>query len=215
MKKYFIAAATATFTIILNTSPIYAAYVNTNAYIRDYNFNIIDLAEEGDYIEAYDIDPEYPDRTIIYYNGNMGTILTECLSDEYNQEVKQENDESSNYSIDIDIENQYIYLFNNSSLVDSSPCVTGNYGTKDTPKGTYYIFDKAQDIYLIGEDYNCHVNYWLAFNGGIGIHDASWRDDFGGDIYKGSGSHGCINVPYNIAETIYSLCDINTPINIY
>ena len=33
----------------------------------------------------------------------------------------------------------------------------------------------------------------MPFDGGIGFHDASWRDEFGGDIYLTDGSHGCIN----------------------
>ena len=37
----------------------------------------------------------------------------------------------------------------------------------------------------------------------IGLHDASWRWQFGGEIYKTNGSHGCVNLPYNVAQTIY------------
>ena len=39
----------------------------------------------------------------------------------------------------------------------------------------------------------------------IGIHDASWRDTFGGTIYKTSGSHGCINVPPAFVRVTASL----------
>ena len=51
--------------------------------------------------------------------------------------------------------------------------------------------------------------------GGFGIHDASWRSYFGGDIYKGNGSHGCVNAPHDKAAEIYEHTDLNTPVFIY
>ena len=51
------------------------------------------------------------------------------------------------------------------------------------------------------------MKYWMPFNGGIGLHDASWRSKFGGEIYKNSGSHGCVNLPRSVAETIYNNID--------
>ena len=42
------------------------------------------------------------------------------------------------------------------------------------------------------------------FNGGIGFHDATWQDYFGGDRYTYAGSHGCINMPYEKAKTLYN-----------
>lgn len=208
MRKYIIAIIIA----IINSSFVNAAYVNSGAYFRDYDYNIIGYVEEGEYVESYGSDTTYPDRTIICYNGNMGTILTECISD-----YKESNNESEyhDYSIEVSIDDQYIYLLDIGAVVKSSPCVTGNCGTKDTPRGTYSIFNKSEGTYLSGADYNCYVDYWMAFNGGIGIHDASWRGDFGGDIYMGNGSHGCINVPHRFAETLYSLCDVGTIVSVY
>jgi lipoprotein-anchoring transpeptidase ErfK/SrfK len=39
---------------------------------------------------------------------------------------------------------------------------------------------------------------------GIGLHDASWRKKFGGNIYQSDGSHGCINLPRPVAEFTYN-----------
>ena len=44
---------------------------------------------------------------------------------------------------------------------------------------------------------------WMPFNGGIGFHDASWREKFGGTIYQYAGSHGCINLPVEKAKLLY------------
>ena len=51
--------------------------------------------------------------------------------------------------------------------------------------------------------------------GNIGIHDAKWRKEFGGDIYKNGGSHGCINLPKEAAEKIYDKVEVGTPVVMY
>lgn len=37
----------------------------------------------------------------------------------------------------------------------------------------------------------------------------------GGDIYKANGSHGCVNSPYTLVQTIYNNIDVGTPIVCY
>ena len=45
----------------------------------------------------------------------------------------------------------------------------------------------------------------MPYNGGEGLHDATWRSSFGGTIYKNSGSHGCVNLPLKTAEQVYGI----------
>ena len=220
MKKY-IKYAAIIFASIINLNVANAAYMNTDAVIRDNDFDVIASVNKGDYVTTYGIDPAHPDRTLISYGNAYGSVLTEYV-DEYGYVSNYETSDASNYetsyhdyTIEVSISDQCIYLMDNNSIIKSAECVTGNCGTRDTPCGTFYISNKSQGTYLSGDDYNCYVNYWMAFNGGIGIHDASWRSDFGGDIYMGNGSHGCVNVPYDIAETIYSLCDVGTTVSVY
>jgi lipoprotein-anchoring transpeptidase ErfK/SrfK len=52
----------------------------------------------------------------------------------------------------------------------------------------------------------------MPVNGDIGIHDATWRSNFGGEIYKTNGSHGCINTPYEAMKTLYDKTEIGTPV---
>ena len=47
----------------------------------------------------------------------------------------------------------------------------------------------------------------MPFNGGIGMHDATWRGSFGGSIYQYSGSHGCINMPKAKAASLYEMIE--------
>ena len=115
--------------------------------------------------------------------------------------------------VEIDIANQHVWMYKNDTLIASTNCVTGNESARhSTPTGVYKLAGKQRDRYLRGKNddgtnYCSFVKYWMPFNGGIGLHDASWRSKFGGEIYKNSGSHGCVNLPRSVAETIYNNID--------
>ena len=49
----------------------------------------------------------------------------------------------------------------------------------------------------------------------IGMHDATWRSAFGGDIYRTNGSHGCINLPFEKAKIIYDYVYTGFPVICY
>jgi lipoprotein-anchoring transpeptidase ErfK/SrfK len=55
----------------------------------------------------------------------------------------------------------------------------------------------------------------MCFRPHYGLHDASWRDEFGGDIYEEDGSHGCVNLPTSAAATLYDLVDYGTPVIVF
>jgi len=74
---------------------------------------------------------------------------------------------------------------------------------------------KQKGATLSGLGYKTNVTYWMPFYGNIGMHDASWRYSFGGEIYKKNGTHGCINAPFYLAETIYKSIEVETPIICY
>ena len=125
------------------------------------------------------------------------------------------NDIGSTY-VEIDLTKQHLWFYKNSSLIAEGDVVTGNVSSNHTtPKGIYRLKYKTRNTILRGIDYAAPVDYWMPFNGGIGIHDASWRGEFGGNIYMTDGSHGCINSPYNLAKTIYDNIEVDTPIICY
>lgn len=103
----------------------------------------------------------------------------------------------------ISISEQRLWFYQNGILELSANVVTGTKNINDTPRGSFRIQGKAQSVYLRGPDYESFVNFWIPIYGDIGMHDASWRSTFGGSIYLTSGSHGCINLPYYVAESIY------------
>ena len=85
----------------------------------------------------------------------------------------------------------------------------------DTPAGVYSITYKQRDATLKGENYETPVSYWMPFNKNIGMHDATWRGSFGGTIYLTSGSHGCVNLPLNMAAAIYEYVSTGFPVVCY
>lgn len=125
--------------------------------------------------------------------------------------------------VEVDLGNQYVYMVKDGQVVWEAPCVTGNV-SKDytTPAGIYSLTYKEKDRILRGKkqadgtyEYESHVDYWMPFNGGIGLHDASWRSKFGGTIYQYGGSHGCINLPSGKAQTLYDMVYTGIPVICY
>lgn len=126
--------------------------------------------------------------------------------------------------LEINITKQHLWFVKDGSVVLESDFVSGKESdpTRLTPSGTYYIYNKERNRVLRGTkqpngkyEYESPVSYWMPFNKGIGLHDASWRSTFGRDIYINSGSHGCINIPTGFAGSLYSQIYVNLPVVVY
>lgn len=126
-----------------------------------------------------------------------------------------EQDYGTTY-VEINLTAQHLFLYKEGKLVVESDFVSGNLSKGwGTPAGTYALSYKQKNAVLKGETYRTPVDYWMPFNGGIGMHDATWRSSFGGTIYKTNGSHGCINLPHSVAKTIYETISAGTPVICY
>lgn len=135
----------------------------------------------------------------------------------YSQTAKGtvDNDIGNTY-LEIDLTKQYLWFYKNGTLITKGSVVTGNVSSNHTtPPGTYKLTYKQKDAVLRGPGYAAPVTYWMPFNGGIGLHDASWRATFGGEIYKTNGSHGCINAPYQVAEAVFKNIEAGIPVVCY
>lgn len=119
--------------------------------------------------------------------------------------------------VELDMGKQYLWFYKNGYLVAEGNIVTGNLSRGwDTPAGVYSLNNKQKDTNLVGADYVSPVSFWMPFiRNSIGLHDASWRSEFGGSIYKTNGSHGCVNLPYSLAQAIYSNISVGTPVVCY
>ena len=116
--------------------------------------------------------------------------------------------------VEIDMTNQMLYYYQDGICALSTQIVTGNTSNGHaTPQGVFKVLNKVRDTNLIGKDYVSHVDYWVPIIGNsIGIHDATWRSRFGGDIFETGGSHGCINVPLAKMKILYPLLTVGTPV---
>ena len=126
------------------------------------------------------------------------------------------SDDIGNTYIEIDYTKQHMWYYKDGALQMESDFVSGNLARQNgSVDGVYKIVYKQRNATLVGEGYSSPVSYFMPFAYNIGIHDASWRDTFGGTIYKTSGSHGCINVPPAFAEQLFNAVDKGTPVVAY
>lgn len=166
-------------------------------------------------------DKDYYVRVRAYYNAdkknkvysNFTTQKVKCTK---SNKVDKYNVGSTYIEIDLDL--QHMWYFEDSKLMVSTPIVTGMKYSMDTSTGLYDVYNKESPARLVGETWDTNVNYWMAVTyDGQGIHDSTWRYDYeyGGNTYTYDGSHGCINTPYDKVEEMYELVDIGTPVVIY
>ena len=127
-------------------------------------------------------------------------------------------DDIGNTYIEVSITDQHLWYYKDGEVFLETDVISGYpYNGNSTPNGVFCVWSREKDRQLVGETYNTHVDYWMPFTWtGCGLHDAWWQSGFGGQIYKtAAGSHGCINLPTNVAKTIYENVAIRTPVIVY
>ena len=120
--------------------------------------------------------------------------------------------------VEVDLDKQHLYLYVNGKKKAEGDICSGSVADGcATPAGLYTIKTKDYDRYLVGEGYKDWVHYFMPFNGGIGLHDSTWReaDEYGGDVYLESGSHGCINMPLELVKTVDEYIDVGDYVILY
>ena len=125
------------------------------------------------------------------------------------------NDVGDTY-IEVDMGAQHMWAYKDGALLIDTDVVTGNisrnYGTPSMVAAIQY---KDRNAVLRGDNYATQVKYWMPFYGNYGIHDASWRREFGGTVYLTNGSHGCVNTPPAAMKVIFENMDSGTPVVLY
>ena len=169
-----------------------------------------------------------------YKNGDV--VFATPLSNGWSKLYGQTKYVNSSYLVisswvEVDISDQIVTLHKKNGTKYVSSCVTGNVSAGNaTPTGVYNVYYKQyspsflgetlsgaskyakNDILLMGD---ARVGYWMPFNGSIGFHDASWRTEFGGTIYKTNGSDGCVNLPKEAAKQIFLNIDQGTMVRVH
>lgn len=118
--------------------------------------------------------------------------------------------------VEANLTQQHLWFYIDGELVVETDFVSGlPRDGRETATGVFMIPYKKSPETLTGDTWEEEVTYWMPFHDGQGLHDAPWRNEFGGNIYQSSGSHGCINLPPAAAAVIYENMQERMPIFLY
>lgn len=116
---------------------------------------------------------------------------------------------------DVNLSTQYMVVYQGDTSILETYVSTGRPGF-DTPTGTFTINTKleVQDMEGVigGEYYDVPSVPWVMYftDSGHAIHGAYWHNNFGATM-----SHGCVNLPVDVAEYLYSVTPIGTRVVIH
>lgn len=188
---------------------------NTYRFMTSYGYEV--TLYGGDYGFIIDEEKELQEIIECIQKGKKMKKKPVPAADSENQEYKT----LGKTYVEINKKKQHLFYYVEGKLVVESDVVTGiPKNGHDTPVGIYYVSQIQRNRTLKGfnddgSKYAAFVQYWMRFNGGIGLHDAPWQPYFGGTRYQYAGSHGCVNLPTRVAKKIYSNIQMNTPVIVY
>ncbi|MDO4803635.1 MAG: peptidoglycan binding domain-containing protein [Lachnospiraceae bacterium] len=173
------------------------------------------IEEGGDYGWCINKDETIADVTDAIFTGAQGERAPTYL---YSAMGWDNGDLTGTY-VEVSIGEQHLWCYKDYELIMDTDVVTGlPTAERATTPGCFAIDAKKEDATLGSLDvqgYESPVSYWAPFNGGQGLHDAPWRSNFGGDIYMGNGSHGCVNIPPWNMEPIFNAIEIGNAVVVY
>lgn len=193
-------------------------------FMTSYGYQITVPSSENDYGYTINEDEEFRqlvadirsntevEREPVYYSTNN-----------YDNPVylhRNGTDDLAGTYVEVCLSNQHLWYYKDYACIMDTDVVTGCVAKKaETKTGAFPLAYKESPSTLVGEDaadgYRTEVQYWMPFYEGQGLHDATWRSAFGGNIYMTSGSHGCVNMPPYAAQTVYENIEPGTAIIIY
>ena len=164
---------------------------------------------------GWQIDQEAENAALLASIENGETIAKQPAWSREGKDWGENNDIGDTY-IEVDMGAQHMWAYKDGALLIDTDVVTGNisrnYGTPAIVAAIQY---KDRNAVLRGDNYATPVKYWMPFYGNYGIHDASWRREFGGTVYLTNGSHGCVNTPPAAMKVIFENMESGTPVVLY
>ena len=187
---------------------------NTVGITREFKTSIGSTVEvEGGYY-GYKIN-SVAETSLLIENIKNGAVLEKEPSYSQKALLRGVNDIGDTY-VEINLTRQYMWFYKEGKIIAQGNVVTGDPRKgNSTDTGTYMLNYKQKEATLRGANYEANVNYWMPFNGNVGIHDASWRYNFGGQVYLSDGTHGCVNASLSLAKKIYENIEAGTPVICY
>lgn len=173
---------------------------------------------------GYSLDQEEEAAQLAKDLSGNGTVEREPLWKSRELADPDVHDGFGNSYCEIDLTNQHMWVYSNGRLVADTDIVSGiNDESHRTPAGIYFVSAKKKTAHPKKKrqqdgSYGSHktVRYWIQFSdSGLGMMEASWRYNFGGNIYKYNGSNGCIDLPASAAQTVYDSVSEKMPVIIY
>jgi lipoprotein-anchoring transpeptidase ErfK/SrfK len=117
-------------------------------------------------------------------------------------------------AIVVSISHQMLWAYKGDQVVMSSYVSTGR-ASFDTPLGSFAVRSKlpsqTMEGVIGGEYYNVPDVPWVLYftNRGHALHGTYWHDNFGTPM-----SHGCVNLPLDVAAWLYNWAPVGTPVQI-
>lgn len=142
---------------------------------------------------------------------NNATRVPEYLIE---AKYREKNDFGDTF-IEVSLDEQHLWYYVDGEVYVDTPITSGSLAHGGTDPRVVYVYTKIPNKWLNGPTWHNFVKYWVAIQGSIGIHDASWRKEYGGQNYIYNGSHGCINTPLEAMEKIFDKVEIGTPVIVY
>lgn len=115
--------------------------------------------------------------------------------------------------IDVNLSNHTMTAYEGGTAVIGPVAMVDGASATPTATGTYKVYMKYAKQTMRGENADGTnyespdvpwVSYWYR---GYALHGAPWRDSFG---Y--TGSHGCVNLPVDIAKRVYDFAPVGTTV---
>jgi len=118
-------------------------------------------------------------------------------------------------SIVVDRDTQMVTAFEGEKLILSQRCSSGAEGT-ETPSGEFRTYHKGAAVHMTNQGdaleniYNLPGVPWCSFFTGAGhaLHGTYWHNDYGMPR-----SHGCVNLPSEVAKFLYRWTLPNVPVD--
>ncbi|MBT8226754.1 MAG: L,D-transpeptidase family protein [Dactylosporangium sp.] len=108
----------------------------------------------------------------------------------------------------VDLTLQTMWVVRNGDVVFGPTVIRTGMKGYATPTGTYSVF--RRNVKEWSNPYEVWLPYWQNFVRGIGFHATTTY------LHRASiGSHGCVNLLYNDAKTLYGTIGMRTPVKVF
>lgn len=171
----------------------------------------------GDYGRKVDQEAEF---NALKENLTDGRDLTRDLNFSQKAAGGAGDDIGSSY-VEVNLTAQHLFVYKDGRKVVDTAVTTGKpVNHHQTNVGIFRVKSHEANRTLRGRNddgssYASPVKYWMPFDGGIGLHDAPWKSNYGGKNYLTNGSHGCVNLPPSVAGSVFANVSVGMPVVVY